>query len=401
MKARLKTHPVTREVFEVGRRDLSGNSIPNHWWGMITLPSGHCDLLAIAILSEIIYWYRPTEIRCPESGETLGFTRKFDGPLYQRSYSSLAAKFKCSVRGVKAACYRLKALGLLDIVVKHGVRTNGGSVLNNVTYLVPRIDRLDDLAGSAPFGEVHGEGDTTVCADQTSAHHGVRLAHTSMSTQCTPRCATNTEIPCTEIPTEIPKSPPLTPPKGGEPVPANSEKAKRAKTDKPTPEQIIAMLPEKFATPEIKQALSEFLDMRQRTRRPVKTEYGARGIINSIVACGTPLLALAAIRQSVDHEWQGIFPPKSNGTQPAGNGTSQGGRASPIEILAAEKRIKQLEKLVQELDDDLYYVTRSNARPEQLKKLDELDRYREMLEKERRFVATGRTSELDGVEHDH
>ena len=40
---------------------ISGNVIPATWYKTITTASGKADLAAINILSDVLYWYRPSE----------------------------------------------------------------------------------------------------------------------------------------------------------------------------------------------------------------------------------------------------------------------------------------------------------------------------------------------------
>ena len=52
-----------RIVDEVGRINISGNIIPMVWFQAIRYPNGKPNVNAIIILADIVYWYRPTEIR--------------------------------------------------------------------------------------------------------------------------------------------------------------------------------------------------------------------------------------------------------------------------------------------------------------------------------------------------
>ena len=52
---------------------ISGNIIPNSWYKTIRYESGKPNLVAITLLSDIVYWYRPQEKRDELTGETIGF----------------------------------------------------------------------------------------------------------------------------------------------------------------------------------------------------------------------------------------------------------------------------------------------------------------------------------------
>lgn len=58
------------EVDSIGMMDLSGNVIPNNWYLWILRDNGRPHHFAISLLGEIVYWYKPVEIRDEESGQT-------------------------------------------------------------------------------------------------------------------------------------------------------------------------------------------------------------------------------------------------------------------------------------------------------------------------------------------
>ena len=66
-------------VDQVGRLSLTGNVIPEAWFFTVTNDKGKVDSLAILILSDIVYWYRPSEIRNEDTMEVT-FKRKFYDP---------------------------------------------------------------------------------------------------------------------------------------------------------------------------------------------------------------------------------------------------------------------------------------------------------------------------------
>ena len=80
----------TPEVMAIGQINISGNVTPANWWKYIRLPSGRPDATAIALLSEIVYWYRPTEVRDEHTGALLGYRKRFQGDKLQRSYQAFA-----------------------------------------------------------------------------------------------------------------------------------------------------------------------------------------------------------------------------------------------------------------------------------------------------------------------
>ena len=48
----------TSTVDAIGKMNFQGHTIPHSWYDCIKLPSGKTDMVAIALLSDIVYWYR-------------------------------------------------------------------------------------------------------------------------------------------------------------------------------------------------------------------------------------------------------------------------------------------------------------------------------------------------------
>ena len=91
-------NPIVDEMAEI---NISGNIIPQTWYGTILRPNGKPYLLAIVILSDIVYWYRPTEMRDEQSGRLVGWKKKFKADLLQKSYQQYADLFGESKRSVE------------------------------------------------------------------------------------------------------------------------------------------------------------------------------------------------------------------------------------------------------------------------------------------------------------
>lgn len=106
-------------VDQIGEISITGNVIPHSWYQSITYPSGKPYLTAIVILADIVYWYRPTEVRDEATGRVRCYRKKFRGDFLQRSYESIADQFGVSKREAKNAIVALEELG----VVKRYFRT--------------------------------------------------------------------------------------------------------------------------------------------------------------------------------------------------------------------------------------------------------------------------------------
>lgn len=132
-------------VSEIRHLNFEGNIIPHSWYSKITFENGKTDLVAIVILAEIVYWYRPTEVKCERSGKLLGFKKKFKADMLQRNIASFSNQFGISKRQAADALKRLETSGLIKREMRT-VDTHHGK-LGNVQYLEPivlAIKMLDD-----------------------------------------------------------------------------------------------------------------------------------------------------------------------------------------------------------------------------------------------------------------
>lgn len=118
-------------VDALAEMSISGNVTPVNWYKTILRENGKPYLLAICVLSEIVYWYRPVEVRDEHSGMTIGYRKKFREDLLQKTYNDFAEQFGESRRSVKAAFDRLEEIGVIRCEFRN-IETNSGMVLNNV-----------------------------------------------------------------------------------------------------------------------------------------------------------------------------------------------------------------------------------------------------------------------------
>lgn len=126
MKVRKIVSSGNQIVDSVGQLKYTGNLIPNSWYGKITLQSGKPDLVAIVILAELVYWYRPTEIKENVTGMIM-WKKKFRKDYLQKSIRELADKFSLSYEQIKNALNRLAHDGY---IIKH----TRNEVINGMKY---------------------------------------------------------------------------------------------------------------------------------------------------------------------------------------------------------------------------------------------------------------------------
>ena len=106
-------------VNKVGKMRFSGNVIPEVWYKTIVSSNGRVNLLAINILADIVYWYRPMEIRDEMTGDVTWKKKFADDDYLQRNYSKICEKYNVSTKQAREALIVLETLG----VVKRHFRT--------------------------------------------------------------------------------------------------------------------------------------------------------------------------------------------------------------------------------------------------------------------------------------
>ena len=130
-------------VDAVGTIEITGNVTPHIWYQTIRNETGKPNFIAIAILSDIVYWYRPQEIREEGSGQVIAFKKKFSQDLLQRSYAQMADMFGISKRQATEAINFLQELGVIRKVFR--TINTGGVILNNVLFIDIVPERLLEL----------------------------------------------------------------------------------------------------------------------------------------------------------------------------------------------------------------------------------------------------------------
>ncbi len=131
--------------------NLTGNLIPHHWYGSITLENGRPDIVAIILLSEVVYWWRPKKLFDEDTGEFKGHQKKFMDDMLQRSPQQLSDKFGFSKRQVQDALKRLdETHGLLKREYRT-IMTRYGQPITNVLFVAPVISAISKLDEGIAF----------------------------------------------------------------------------------------------------------------------------------------------------------------------------------------------------------------------------------------------------------
>ena len=138
-------------VNKVGKMRFSGNVIPEVWYKTIVSSNGRVNLLAINILADIVYWYRPMEIRDEMTGDVTWKKKFADDDYLQRNYSKICEKYNVSTKQAREALIVLETLG----VVKRHFRTIETEMgkCPNVMYIELIPDALYKLTYPEPADE--------------------------------------------------------------------------------------------------------------------------------------------------------------------------------------------------------------------------------------------------------
>ena len=111
-------HTGSLTVDQMSRLHISGNIIPVTWFKTIRKATGKPNLNAIIILADIVYWYRPVEIRDELTGELIGLRKKFHSDILQRSYQQIADQFGITKRDATNAVVELEKLGVVKRIFR-------------------------------------------------------------------------------------------------------------------------------------------------------------------------------------------------------------------------------------------------------------------------------------------
>lgn len=144
-------------VDQMAEINITGNIIPQMWFHTMVNQAGKPMMLAINLLADIVYWYKPKEVRDEESGELLGFEKRFKADFLQRSYQQIENHFGVTKKQARTALDFLCEIGVVKKHLRDEVTSSGKRLFNNM-YLELVPDKLKEitypqLAEGVPFRE--------------------------------------------------------------------------------------------------------------------------------------------------------------------------------------------------------------------------------------------------------
>lgn len=119
--------------------NFRGNIIPDEWYIKFTNGRGSPDLPLISILSEIVYWYRPKEIRDPITGQ-ISYVPKFPEDIWQTSYAHFERKFGFNREKIRKVLVKLETMGIITRIFRNV--TLRGQEYNNRLFIDLHKDSL-------------------------------------------------------------------------------------------------------------------------------------------------------------------------------------------------------------------------------------------------------------------
>lgn len=131
-------------VDEVSEMNFTGNVVPLAWFKTMVGEAGKPMLLAIDLLADIVYWYRPKEIRDEGTGDLIGFQKRFKADLLQRSYRQIEQRFGVTRKQARTALDYLCKIGVIRKHLRDEMTPDGIPLHNNM-YLELVPERLREL----------------------------------------------------------------------------------------------------------------------------------------------------------------------------------------------------------------------------------------------------------------
>ena len=127
---------------------LTGNITPISWFRNILTASGKPDVVAIILLSDIVYWYTPVMTRDEHTGDVIGIQQKFQADKLQKTYQEYANIFGFSKNQIKRAIDNIVSQNLITREFRH-IKTGSGLAITNVMYIEPIIDNIIKISNKS------------------------------------------------------------------------------------------------------------------------------------------------------------------------------------------------------------------------------------------------------------
>ena len=169
----------TQDCLDIDQLNLTnhGLSIPWVWEEKILTNTGIPYFIAIRLLAEICYWYRPFYLKDPKTGRTT-IHKRFQADLWQKRSSEWANELGVSRSTVTRALSKLEEMELIE----RQFRTIGE--INDVQFIKPIAKNIKSITFTEDNNDARGgvQGCTGGCARMHSLHSSnIHSSKTSFS----------------------------------------------------------------------------------------------------------------------------------------------------------------------------------------------------------------------------
>lgn len=130
-------------VNAISKLNFVGNVIPHSWFESIQRNVGKPYLVAIIMLSEIMYWYSGVVIRDENTLDVVGYEKRFKADKLQLSSKYFAEHFGFSQRQVSDAIAYLRDEGLITTELRQLDYESGTA--SNVQFVEPIPDTIEKI----------------------------------------------------------------------------------------------------------------------------------------------------------------------------------------------------------------------------------------------------------------
>lgn len=125
-------------VDKMANISFRGDVVPSTWYSTFKDEKGKINAMALLMLANIVYWYRPTIIR-DENGEV--FVKRFKSDLLQRSYNEFCDMFSIGRMTATRNLIYLEEHKVIERVFRD-VETESGQILYNTMFIKLNFDEL-------------------------------------------------------------------------------------------------------------------------------------------------------------------------------------------------------------------------------------------------------------------
>jgi hypothetical protein len=181
-----------RAVTEIHKIHFQGNVTPHEWYNHIKLPSGKTDLIAIIILGEIIYWYRPIEtLQTEGKDQKVRLRKKFTHDMFHCTAAYFVKKFGLTFHQARDALKRLEDGGYIRREYRD-LTTPQGLQLNNIMFIEPVHSKIMEITHPPQTSPLSDTADTPSVLSETPF---VLSDHTKITTKTSTKITTTTPTP--------------------------------------------------------------------------------------------------------------------------------------------------------------------------------------------------------------